>query len=226
MSSLKSFCRVLIPALAACCFLTGCPSGTDAPEKPESPGNAAKPEKPATRKADGKTAASVGKAVLSADRRTLVKYDGNDEKYTIPAGVTAIGDKAFAGSRDLTVVVIPDGVTSIGEGAFYGCQNLRDVTIPSSVTSIGKEAFWWCSNLNNVTIPVGVTSIGEGAFGKCGLMSLTIPSSVSCIGSRAFAGCTALASADIPRSVVIGEGAFNECPCEALVKEHFPSYKR
>lgn len=38
-------------------------------------------------------------------------------------------------------VVIPDGVTAIGERAFDGCRNLIEITIPSMVTQIGKEAF-------------------------------------------------------------------------------------
>jgi C-terminal peptidase prc len=45
---------------------------------------------------------------------------------------------------------IPDGVTRIGEGAFQGCINLSDVTIPASVTHVGKEAFVFCPRLTDV----------------------------------------------------------------------------
>ena len=62
---------------------------------------------------------------------------------------------------------IPKGVTTIGDSAFYGCTKLTSVTIPSSANSIEDDAFIFCSSLINVTIPNGVTSIGDGAFSCC-----------------------------------------------------------
>jgi hypothetical protein len=64
--------------------------------------------------------------------------------YTIPSGVTTIGDGAFSGCESLTGVTIPSGVTTIGFGAFWGCESLTSVTIPSSVTTIGDWAFSEC----------------------------------------------------------------------------------
>ena len=85
---------------------------------------------------------------------------------------------------------IPDGVTTIGEWAFLECRNLTSVTIPAGVTTIGVKAFMDCRNLTSVTIPPSVTTIGKGAFSGCkSLTSVTIPSSVTTIGEEAFTGC-------------------------------------
>ena len=82
----------------------------------------------------------------------------------IPAGVTSIGDDAFAGANLLTSITIPSSVTSIGAGAFYGAAILSSVTIPTGVTSIGVDAFSFASSLTSITIPASVTSIGDSAF--------------------------------------------------------------
>jgi hypothetical protein len=101
-------------------------------------------------------------------KTTLIAYPwGKSGAYTIPAGVTSIGDRAFYYCSSLTGVTIPAGVTSIREGAFSQCSSLTGVTIPASVTSIGRGAFWGCGSLTGVTIPASVTSIGENAFREC-----------------------------------------------------------
>ena len=58
-----------------------------------------------------------------------------------------MADKAYAGRKDLRVVVIESGVTEIGARAFDGCTNLGLVFIPKSVAKVGKKAFNRCPNL-------------------------------------------------------------------------------
>jgi hypothetical protein len=80
--------------------------------------------------------------LFNKTKDTLILYPpGRQGSYTIPSGVTAIGDRAFRFSAGLTSVIIPEGVKAIGGGAFAYCANLTSVTIPSSVTYIGGGAF-------------------------------------------------------------------------------------
>ena len=147
--------------------------------------------------------------------KALISYPAgiSSSTYTIPQGITAIGDSAFYYCDSLTSVSIPDSVTAIGDSAFSYCDSLTSVSIPDSVTAIGDEAFYSCSSLTSVNIPDSVTSIGDRAFSYCdSLTSVSIPNSVTAIGDRAFYYCDSLTSVSIPNSVTaIGDYAFGDC---------------
>jgi hypothetical protein len=83
--------------------------------------------------------------------------------YAIPAGISAIGDRAFSGCKNLVTIDIPDSVTAIGDFVFSGCKNLVTIDIPDSVTTIGDFAFCYCESLNAVYLSRKV-SISEYAF--------------------------------------------------------------
>jgi hypothetical protein len=88
--------------------------------------------------------------------------------YTIPAGVTDIGVRAFDGCSELTSVIIPDGVTGIGNRAFQGCSGLTSIGIPASVTTMGSAAlespFYFMSSLDTIVFTHGITNIPAHAF--------------------------------------------------------------
>lgn len=166
----------------------------------------------------------------------------NMEDYSIPEGITAINDFAFARSN-IPFLTIPNSVTSIGYGAFYHCDDLEEVVIPNSVTEIEAFAFdntKWLENWytlgqeflivgdgillaynggdSHVTIPEGVKKIAPYAFYKHnGLMSVSLPDSLKEIGEAAFSGCTNLEDVFGGTNVeVIKDRAFYECPLQTV----------
>ena len=96
--------------------------------------------------------------LFDKNNTTLIQYPAvKSGAYTIPAGVTSIGDNAFYWCRSLASVTIPAGVTTIGASAFLAC-GLTAITIPSSVTSIGDYAFYDCDSLAGVTFEGTISS--------------------------------------------------------------------
>lgn len=162
------------------------------------------------------------------------------ENYSIPTGITAIGDFAFARSN-ISSINIPDGVESIGYGAFYHCDNLGDVSIPVSVKDIAGFAFENTAYINNfksnvssgdflivgdgillaykgtasdINVPEGVKKIGAGAFMEHEeIVSVNLPSSLKVIGEDAFRGCSNLEKVTGGSNItVIEDRAYMGCP--------------
>jgi len=65
---------------------------------------------------------AAGGVLFTKGGKTLVQYPKGrpGETYTIPPGVTRIGDWAFSGCHGLKSVTLPKGV-KIGRDAFRGC---------------------------------------------------------------------------------------------------------
>ena len=127
--------------------------------------------------------------------------------------VTAIGEEAFKGIRDIGAVVIPDSVTVIEDRAFRNCVNLTEITMSNSVTTIGKEAFAYCNQVKAITLPETLTTISEGAFAFCrNLRSIDIPDSVQTIGDYAFQVCASMKTVTFGNNLrSIGQKAFFDC---------------
>lgn len=112
---------------------------------------------------------SINGNLYSKDGKTLVQYaiGKTDTEFTIPDGVTSIGNEAFYRCTNLTSIVIPDSTTSIGEMSFSCCFNLASVIIGDSVISIKNFAFSGCDSLISIVIPKRVTIIEYCAFSGC-----------------------------------------------------------
>jgi hypothetical protein len=90
---------------------------------------------------------SVDGILFSKDKTKLVFYPhGKPKEYTVPDGVKAIGDYAFASSC-LKSIKLPNSLTTIGGEAFRGCW-IKDITLPDSVTEISDNAFDLCEELS------------------------------------------------------------------------------
>lgn len=133
---------------------------------------------------------------------------------TIPSSVTSIEKYAFAGSIDLTGIVIPSSVQTVSDNVFNGCYGMRYATFENSaITSIGADMFKECSRLKEVKLPDALTSLPEGTFERCySLNSITIPSGVTSLGDSCFFYCESLSSIEIPSGVTsIGNSCFKWC---------------
>ncbi len=133
------------------------------------------PDHPALEFVDG--------ALISKEDHLLISYlqtsTTENNSYSIPQGVTIIGDQAFSEAYTLEEINIPDTVTSIGKYAFLWCESLQTVVIPDSVTTIEMSAFGYCTALTTATIPVSVKEIGADAFSGCpNLILRVVPGSV------------------------------------------------
>lgn len=138
-----------------------------------------------------------------------VDHDGN--RYV----VTAIGDKAFMGCRDLSVVIMPSTIKTIGTYAFANCSGLTTIQFSSSLEVIGSSAFSNCLRLAGpLVIPSRTKKIGSYAFSGCSsLSSLQMPESLEEIGSYTFKGCSGLRGSITltPGLKSLGNNAFADC---------------
>ena len=152
-------------------------------------------------------------AAHEIDGATYIKYNGTEAHVTIPAGIAAVGDSAFAGCSFLKSVTIPEGVTEIGPSAFEGCRRLQSIHLPPSVASIRFAAFEGCGSLESIAIPDGVTVIEKWCFKDCAaLTSITLPHTVTVLSPSAFRDCAALREITIPEGVTaVGESCFRGC---------------
>ena len=86
---------------------------------------------------------------------TITSYSGpNNGGITIPPffdglPVASIGSGVFVNFAG-TGINIPAGVTNIGNEAFAYCEGITNLTVPGSVISIGMYAFETCTSLTNV----------------------------------------------------------------------------
>ena len=105
---------------------------------------------------------SISPENLTSEGLTIGSYafyeTGLAGELTIPYGTLNIGSNAFAYSK-LTKVSLPATLTAIGEKAFAFMDNLTDINVPYAVQTIGQSAFAGNPKLANVTFdetPEGV----------------------------------------------------------------------
>lgn len=118
--------------------------------------------------------ASKDKRTIIIDGRVSAFAPAGITEYTIPDGVSVIGDAVFSECRNLTNITLNRGITIIEQSAFSLCTNLTSIEIPDSVVSIESSAFANCNSMKNITIGRGLKSIGKNAFYISGVKNVYI----------------------------------------------------
>lgn len=170
----------------------------------------------------------VNGVLFSKDGTTLISFPTKKaNSYTIPTGVTDIGNDAFNNHVDLSSITIPTSVTTIGRSAFQyaGRNTILSVsfTSGSKLTTIERNAFQE-SGVKTITFPNGLTTIEASAFFNCTkLTTVNFPSSITSIGATAFAKCENLTTLNnfsnkdysdgfnLENNLTIGSSAFYDC---------------
>ena len=103
--------------------------------------------------------------VLAGKTYTNASLGEHTRIYIIGNGTSEVRDGAFQNCTRISSVYLGGDVTAIGDRAFAGTTNLNNFT-GSQVETIGAEAFLG-SGLRTVSFGNGLTSIGDDAFRNC-----------------------------------------------------------
>ena len=111
--------------------------------------------------------------------------------------LTTIGDNAFDGCTALTSVTIPAGVTAVADNAFApntAIVNNTKILFKAYVNSKGKVSVFNTPKLNLAFVDGGgYVKIADNAFANLTkIKDLIIPARIKKIGANAFGGCTGL----------------------------------
>lgn len=94
--------------------------------------------------------------------------------------------------ENLESVDIPADVTSVGSKAFAGCNSLESVKFGGEeLLTIDAKAFDGCASLKTLTIPESVTEIGVGAFANTGIEAIKLPAGL-------YSGCDIIRFSEEP----------------------------
>lgn len=151
----------------------------------------------------------------------------------ISAGITSIGDFAFAGTAISEVSFASDGVglsaVTVGAYAFYGCEDIEILTFAdgSNVTELGTGAFKDCEKLPEVIIPASMKTVGDEAFANCGTYDYSFTVTIAqgtnqlTFGNGVFSGCT-IDTLSIPSNVTLSADFLSGLEIEniTIAKDH------
>lgn len=98
--------------------------------------------------ADNPNFISLDGVLYTRDRRELIAAPQCVTPRGIVDEIKIIHEGAFAGCRNIGLLMLPVGIEKIGAAAFMGCHNLHAVLIPETVKSTEKAAFSYCPNLS------------------------------------------------------------------------------
>ena len=98
-------------------------------------------------------------ALYTRDGKTLLNYPNGrtDAHWDVPAGTERIARLAIR-NEYLKTVSLPVGLLAVEDWAFAGCGWLQAVAFPLTVREIGRYVFDGCVSLELVSLPQGLTA--------------------------------------------------------------------
>ena len=138
----------------------------------------------------------------------LVPEDYEGTTVTVPDGVTAIGNYAFAYNTNVETVVLSSTVRDLGRG--FDSSKVKKVILNEGLEEISSRAFRSTTALEEVVISSTVTEIADNAFQKSSIKKITIPANVKTIGETSF-GASLIESVVFEGNTEIQGYAFRGC---------------
>ena len=127
---------------------------------------------------------------LGVKTRIAERMFENTAVTEIIAYSDTVGDKAFAGCKNLTSIEFKNNVTYLGKEVFSGCTDLEEVIFNADCEQIADKAFNGCSSLTKLTLPSCKVVIGEEVFVGSALKKLAFAKNteITKIGMNTFKG--------------------------------------
>ena len=138
----------------------------------------------------------------------LVPESYAETTLTVPEGVTAIGNYAFAYNSNVETVVLASTVRDLGRG--FDSSTVKKVVLNEGLTTISSRAFRSTTALEEVVFSSTVTEIADNAFQKSAIKEIVIPASVKTIGETAF-GASLIETVTFEGDIEIQGYAFRGC---------------
>ncbi len=139
----------------------------------------------------------------------------NPNVLEVTGGAVPVG--AFKQS-EVGTVILDAGVTSVGQGAFAGCVNLKSLTVKNEHLTLGAQAFYQTA-IESITAPAGAiaalpttactalnvisgTVTADTVKGITNVKDLALGENVTSVATGALSALTALKNATVPAKFV------------------------
>ncbi len=138
------------------------------------------------------------------------------EKVNLVGNFTVIGENAFKGCRDLSVINVPSTVKTIYSYAFAECEGLKEgLTFDAGSTlEVIKDYAFANSGIKQIMLPASVKVMGSFVFAESSVEKIVLSASLENVGAYAFFGCSNLSEVDVSAVVgtpKLGASAFENC---------------
>ncbi len=156
---------------------------------------------------------SDGTVLFELPDGEVMLYDTQDvtaTTYTVPKGVTTLGNYCFSYNDSIEEVTLSSDVETLGR-AFDSNATIKKVVLNEGLEVIDSRAFRSTTALEEVVISSTVKEIADNAFQKSGIKTLTIPATVETIGETAF-GASLIETVIFEGNTSIQGYAFRGCP--------------